>query len=132
MTISSALKEWLSKYDGFELIDTDRLEATPESYGLYKQPTIEEIKYVDGTALRTEFYYFLARENSQLESYRKENHDVLESFERWIENQVEAGNVPKIKNFDEVGITNSFYLQEEDDEESIYQLGIYVTFLKEK
>lgn len=130
MTISDALKIWLSKYSGLEIVETDRLNANPESYGLYKQPTVEEIKYIDGSSLRTDFYYFLARENAQQEIDRRENYDFLEKLEEWIELQLFKDNTPPIEGFEDVGIANSFYLQDETEEEAVYQIGIYVTYLR--
>lgn len=130
MTISDALKSWLSTYPGLELVGTDRLETDPESYGLYKQPTIEEVKYIDGSSLRTEFYYFLARQNAQQEIDRRENYDFLESLEAWVDQQLFKENIPKIDGFEEIGIMNSFYLQDETVEEAVYQIGIYVTYLR--
>ena len=130
MTISDALKSWLSTYPGLELVGTDRLEADPESYGLYKQPTIEEVKYIDGSSLRTEFYYFLARQNAQQEIDRRESYDFLESLEAWVDRQLFEENVPKIDGFEDIGIMNSFYLQDETVEEAVYQIGIYVTYLR--
>lgn len=130
MTISDALKSWLSTYPGLELVGTDRLEADPESYGLYKQPTIEERKYIDGSSLRTEFYYFLARQNAQQEIDRRENYDFLENLETWVDEQLFKENIPKIDGFEEIGIANSFYLQDETVEEAVYQIGIYVTYLR--
>ena len=59
MTISKAIQTWLSNYDRLQFVETDRLEADPESYGLYKQPTFEEIAYIDGSALRTDYYLSL-------------------------------------------------------------------------
>lgn len=130
MTISKAIQTWLSNYDRLQFVETDRLEADPESYGLYKQPTFEEIAYIDGSALRTDYYYFVARENAQLQQDREENHSFLEALEEWIESEVEAGNPPKIIGFEEIGIANSFYLQDESEEEAVYQIGIYVTYLR--
>lgn len=130
MTISDALKAWLSKYPGLEIVETDRLSANPESCGLYKQPTVEEVKYIDGSSLRTDFYYFLARENAQQEIDRRENYDFLEKLEEWIDLQLAKENAPKIEGFEDVGIANSFYLQDETEEEAVYQIGIYVTYLR--
>lgn len=130
MTRSDAIKKWLLKFQQIKIIDTDRVGANPENYGLYKQPVLDEVKYIDGSGLRTEYYYFLARENAQQEIDRRENYDLLEGLEVWIDTQVAKGNTPEIEGFEEIGIANSFYLQEETEEEAVYQIGIYVSYLR--
>ena len=61
MTIGEGLIQWLYGFGDIEaedLIQTDRLDGTEGSYGLYRQPTREETVFIDGSRDVSCFVFF--------------------------------------------------------------------------
>lgn len=138
MTISAAVVEWLRGYDGgFELTDmisTDQLEATPESYGVFKAPGESVREFVDGSRDVTVNYLFLARQPSQTDGLRKDAHEWLEGLERWIRAQSMRRKLPVLDNGRDcvaVSVANSYAAEEQTDSEIVYQLTLAITYFEE-
>nr|DAN70022.1 MAG TPA: Minor capsid protein from bacteriophage [Caudoviricetes sp.] len=112
--------------------DTDRLRAEAESLGIYKQPTNETVDYIDGSTLCTDYFYIVARQEAQEESDRVSNQEFLEQFEQWIAEQNYKSNYPQGHNIEEISVANSFYMQETDGEQAVYQISVGVTYRKER
>lgn len=112
--------------------DTDRLRAEAESLGIYKQPTNETVDYIDGSTLCTDYYYIVARQEAQEERDRVSNQEFLEQFEQWIAEQNYKSNYPQGYNIEEILVANSFYMQETDGEQAVYQISVGVTYRKER
>jgi hypothetical protein len=112
--------------------DTDRLRAEAESLGIYKQPTNETVDYIDGSTLCTDYFYIVARQEAQEERDRVSNQEFLEQFEQWIEEQNYKSNYPQGHNIEEISVANSFYMQETDGEQAVYQISVGVTYRKER
>ena len=112
--------------------DTDRLRAEAESLGIYKQPTNETVDYIDGSTLCTDYFYIVARQEAQEERDRVSNQEFLEQFEQWIAEQNYKSNYPQGHNIEEISVANSFYMQETDGEQAIYQISVGVTYRKER
>lgn len=112
--------------------DTDRLRAEAESLGIYKQPTNETVDYIDGSTLCTDFFYIVARQEAQEERDRVSNQEFLEQFEQWIAEQNYKSNYPQGYNIEEISVANSFYMQETDGEQAVYQISVGVTYRKER
>lgn len=119
----------LSLCDDF---DTDRLRAEAESLGIYKQPTNETVDYIDGSTLCTDYFYIVARQEAQEERDRVSNQEFLEQFEQWIAEQNYKSNYPQGHNIEEISVANSFYMQETDGEQAVYQISVGVTYRKER
>lgn len=120
---------------GFALcddFDTDRLRAEAESLGIYKQPTNETVDYIDGSTLCTDYFYIVARQEAQEERDRVSNQEFLEQFEQWIEEQNYKSNYPQGHNIEEILVASSFYMQETDGEQAVYQISVGVTYRKER
>lgn len=111
--------------------DTDRLRAEAESLGIYKQPTNETVDYIDGSTLCTDYFYIVARQEAQEERDRVSNQEFLEQFEQWIAEQNYKSNYPQGHNIEEISVANSFYMQETDGEQAVYQISVGVTYRKE-
>lgn len=135
MTLTKAISEWLQS-SGILTVDddvsTDWLAAAAESYGLYKQPSNMVTTYIDGDELRTEYYFFLTRQSAQQEIDRRENQEFLEAIEDWVDDKNFHGNYPNIPGIESVEITNSFYMQETEGEEAVYQISIGITYTKKR
>nr|DAW31465.1 MAG TPA: Minor capsid protein from bacteriophage [Caudoviricetes sp.]DAX90653.1 MAG TPA: Minor capsid protein from bacteriophage [Caudoviricetes sp.] len=112
--------------------DTDRLRAEAESLGIYKQPTNETVDYIDGSTLCTDYFYIVARQEAQEERDRVSNQEFLEQFEQWIAEQNYKSNYPQGYNIEEISVANSFYMQETDGEQAVYQISVGVTYRKER
>lgn len=134
MTNSELIKKWLGTCDLIEIIDidTDRLEAQAESMGIYKQATRDVAEYIDGSKLISEYYYFLTRQAAQLESERIDSQEFLAELESWVEENEFEGNYPEIPGIEDVFITNGFYMIDAEMDESVYQVSIGITYLKER
>lgn len=137
MTIPQAIKQWLYKNPSIEIderIDTEILDSQAIAYALSKNPTNTKEVFVDGSELRTEYYTFFARQNSQLETERIDNDKFLEDLENWIFERNFEGDLPVLDNkryCDSVEISQGYYLFENDENESVYSLTIQITYRKE-
>lgn len=133
-TVSEALKAWLKTCPIASVVDvdTDRLEAQAEACGIYKQANRVVVDYVDGSKLITEYYYFLTRQATDLESDRVGNQEFLENLEHWIDDQNEIGALPNYDGVETVEITNGFYMQESEEDEAVYQVSLGITYLRER
>lgn len=112
--------------------DTDRLRAEAESLGIYKQPTNETVDYIDGSTLCTDYFYIVARQEAQEERDRVSNQEFLEQFEQWIAEQNYKSNYPQGHKIEDISVANSFYMQETDGEQAVYQISVGVAYRKER
>lgn len=134
MTVSEALKNWLRGCDCVEIVDvdTDRLEANAESLGLYKQAQRETTAFLDGSAEITEYYYFLARWPTTLESERVNSQTIMSNLESWIEDKNLGNELPEVPGVERVFVANGFYMLEAESDDAVYQVSIGITYLKER
>lgn len=134
MTVSEALKNWMRGCDCVEIVDvdTDRLEANAESLGLYKQAQRETTAFLDGSAEITEYYYFLARWPTTLESERVNSQTIMSNLESWIEDKNMDDELPEVPGVERVFVANGFYMLEAESDEAVYQVSIGITYLKER
>lgn len=128
-TVSDAIITWL-KTNNISKIDTDRQSANTMEYALIKEPTVNEKRYVSGKVIRTEYYQFSARLDSQTDYDRRENGSWFEDLEKWIAEQDASGNFPVIQNADvsKIRVTSSFCLGATQDNNSIYSITIEITY----
>lgn len=137
MTVSEAIKQWLYGFPKItidERIETELLGSQAVSYALSRTPQNVIETYVDGSQQRTEYYMLFARQSTQLEAERVSNDKLLEELESWIEEKNLNGEYPTIdekRKVDEIGISSSFYIYSQDEEESIYSLTIMIKYRKE-
>ena len=134
MTVSEAIKNWLRGCDCVEIVDmdTDRLEANAESLGLYKQAQRETTAFLDGSAEVTEYYYFLARWPTTLESERVNSQTIMSNLESWIEDKNLGNELPEVPGVERVFVANGFYMLEAESDDAVYQVSIGITYLKER
>lgn len=137
MTVSEAIKQWLYGFPKItidERIETELLGSQAVSYAISRTPQNVIETYVDGSQQRTEYYMLFARQSTQLEAERVSNDKLLEELESWIEEKNLNGEYPTIdekRKVDEIGISSSFYIYSQEEEESIYSLTIMIKYRKE-
>ena len=137
MTVSKALIQWLYGYGNIQIderIETDVLAQQAISYALYKEPSTIVDTYIDGSQMRTEYYTFLARRNTQIEAERQDNNVFLEELGEWIDEKNLNGELPQIdgnKYCDEVSVSSGLYLYTNEDSQATYALTIQIKYRKE-
>ena len=137
MTVSKALIQWLYGYGNIridERIETDVLAQQAISYALYKEPNAIVDAYIDGSQMRTEYYTFLARRNTQIESERQDNNAFLEELENWIDEKNLNGELPQLdgnRYCEDVSVSSGLYLYTNEDNQAVYALTIQIKYRKE-
>lgn len=132
VTKSEKIKTWLSGCGSLHVqdIDTDRLEDGAHRIGVYKQAQRDVTEFVDGSKVVNEYYYFLLREDAQLEHDRKLSNNLMAALEDWIEKQDRIGNLPDVEGIESVFIANGYYLIDIENDDSVYQVSIGITYHK--
>lgn len=134
MTVSQALVTWLYTQGTISIadnIDTDQLAASASAYGLYKSPQVDIKQFINGDRDITAHYQFLVRQRSIQDTSRQNNQQWLENLERWVFEQNKARNLPALgsnRTCNSVRIANSFFAQETDEREAVYQLVIAINY----
>lgn len=137
MTVSKALIQWLYGYGNIQIderIETDVLAQQAISYALYKEPNAIVDTYIDSSQMRTEYYTFLARRNTQIESERQDNNVFLEELENWIDEKNLNGELPQLdgnRYCDDVSVSSGLYLYTNEDSQAVYALTIQIKYRKE-
>ena len=137
MTVSKALIQWLYGYGNIQIderIETDVLAQQAISYALYKEPHAIVDTYIDGSQMRTEYYTFLARRNTQIEAERQDNNVFLEELGEWIDEKNLKGDLPPLdgnKYCEYVSVSSGLYLYTNEDSQAVYALTIQIKYRKE-
>lgn len=132
VTKSEKIKTWLSGCSFLRVwdIDTDRVEEGAEHIGVYKQAQRDVTEFVDGSKVVNEYYYFLLREDAQLEHDRKLSNNLMAVLEDWIEEQDRIGNLPDVEGIESVFIANGYYMIDIENDDAVYQISIGITYHK--
>ena len=138
MTISQSVIKWLETFEPKEFwqmkgISTDIQPAKVKSYSLVKEPIINKKTSISGKVTATEHYTLMARLDSQVDSDRIDNGGWGTALEEWVEEKNKKKDLPKIEGVitRSVAVTTPFYLGKSDAQESVYQLTISITYMKE-
>lgn len=139
MTITQSVIEWLAGFDGGveveEGMNTDMLAANAEAYGLFRTPGDVVTNFVHGGRDVTTYLNLIVRQPSQTESMRRSNQAWMEQLERWVRAQSMLRSLPALDDGREcyaVAIANSFYMQEQTETESVYQIAIAVHYTERR
>lgn len=139
MTVGESLIKWLYGFDGFEkddLIETDQLQGETGSYGLYKQPTTNELPFIDGSRQVAEYYYLLTRQSAKANDSRVNNLAWMESLEQWARSQNLKRALPALdggRRCNSVGIGVSAYMSStEVTGTAEYQVSITINYTEGK
>lgn len=137
-TVSEAVISWLGGYPGIgnlETVNTDQVDPEATSLGLLKAPGTRYQSFVDGSRDVISYYIFRARRPSQENDFRVESQEFLEDLERWVWQQNMLRNLPVLSTGAcyAVQIDQASYLLEVTDTgDSVYQLGIEVSYSEPK
>lgn len=134
MTISAYIVNLLKEYEGIE-IDTNHVADGSDQYGLFKSPSRDIKEFNDGTYQITEYYQFLARQSGVSRSERKEADEWLEELAYWIDDLTYMYRLPaldKNRKVTGISITGSPYPMEADDKESMFQILLSITYVRER
>ena len=85
--------------------------------------------------MRTEYYTFLARRNTQIEAERQDNNSFLEELGEWIDEKNLNGELPQLdgnKYCDDVSVSSGLYLYTNEDSQAVYALTIQIKYRKQK
>lgn len=128
-SIIKGLSDWIDTCPVVEVVDVLQTEMGEE--GLYKQPTIETVKHIDGSEQRTEHWYILFMRSSKLRKARLSDAEVLEQFEDWVIAQDLEENYPDIGHeVLEIGSSDGYYMTERDKDVAVYQATITLKYLR--
>lgn len=134
MTISKYIADLLEKNKEIS-IETNHIKDGSDKYGLFKSPSRDKRELIDGSYEITEHYQFIARQNTNSESERKEADEWLEDLAYWADDLghvyefPELDNNRRVKNF---SITGNPYPMEADDKKTLYQMALSITYERER
>ena len=134
MTISKYIAELLEKNKEIS-IETNHVKDGSDKYGLFKSPSRDVRELIDGSYEITEHYQFMARQNSNSESERKEIDEWLEDLAYWADDLGHVYKFPSIdknRNVTGLSITGSPYPMEADSKETLYQMALSITYERER
>lgn len=134
MTISAYIVNLLKHYDGIE-IDTNHMSDGSDQYGLFKSPSRDIKEFNDSSYQITEYYQFLARQSGVSRSERKEADEWLEDLAYWIDDFPYNYSFPALDKKREVvgvSITGSPYPMEADNDDTLYQIMLSITYIRER
>ncbi len=138
-TVSESVIEWLKifnpkEYWKMKRIETGILPADVDSYALVKEPIVNKMTSISGKVTATEHYTLHARLTSQNNTDRIDNGAFGELLEAWVYEQKQSRNYPLIESgkVKSVDVTTPFYVGKTETNNSVYQLTISITYVKEK
>ncbi len=137
MTVSKAIITWLKEFNPSEefwkmqKINTD-LMHTDVDYVLVKEPVQNVKTFISGTKIITEHYQFRARLDSFTDNDSVDNGAWLEELTKWINTQNKQKVFPKLDSGEVqgIGIASPFYMGKAEDKKAIYQLTIFIRYMK--
>lgn len=142
MNIIEALRQWLSDSPVFaaQRLDIDCLASDPESYSIDSVPSERIVKrYCDGATVRRQLFTVSSRAPyGQDLSQQRENIELFEELESWIDDQEELGVLPPLgerRRARSVKVLSSAYpIEVEDGDQAStarYQIQLELIYLQE-
>lgn len=134
MTVSKYIVDLLKNYDGIE-IDTNHVPDGSDKYGLFKSPSRGIKDFNDSSYEITEYYQFLARQKTVSNSERKEADEWLEDLTYWVDDLVVDYQLPALdkgRTVTGLSITGCPYPLETENKDTMYQLSLSITYLRER
>lgn len=134
MTISKYIVDLLENYESLE-IDVGHIPDGADQYGLFKSPARNVEQFTDGSCQITEHYLFYARQTTLSGAERKEADEWLENLTYWVDDLPFYYELPELdgnRTVQELSITGCPCQMEADDKETLYQLTLSITYLRER
>lgn len=137
MTVAGAIIKWLKTFNSEEYwqmkhIDTDLMHGDVE-YSVIKEPVKNVKTYLSGKKVITEHYMIAARLPSTTNDDCVDNNGFGSALEEWVENQNSNKNLPVIDGAttQKVTVTTPFCICRTETNNSIYQMTVGITYVKE-
>lgn len=137
MTVSEAIIEWLKTFNPVEYwkmkhIDTGLMHGDVD-YALIKEPVRNVKTYLSGTKVITEHYQIAARLPTNTNSDCVDNNGFCEALEHWVEEQNRNRVLPEIPDakVEKAEVTTPFYGWRTETNNSVYQMTVGITYVKE-
>lgn len=130
MTISKYIADLLELNKEIS-IETNHIKDGSDKYGLFKSPSRDVKELIDGSCEITEHYQFVARQETNSESERKETDEWLEDLAYWADDLGHIYKFPEIDGNRRVtgfSITGNPYPMEADSRETLYQMALSITY----
>ena len=131
MTISKYISEFIKQYSDI-VIDTNHVHDGSDQYGLFKSATRQVARNIDGSMKITEYYQFLATQDSVSESERKEADEWLEDLCYWVDDYPykhdEYPSLDGSRLVTNIEISGSPIPYTDIDETITYQLTLLITY----
>lgn len=130
MTISKYVADFLKLYDNIK-IDTNHVQDGSDKYGLFKSPSRDFSRMIDGSGNITEYYEFFAFQKSISEAERIEDDEWLENFTYWVDDYPLEYDYPPLDGDREVTsieVTGSPTPFSDDDKGIMYQLSLKISY----
>jgi hypothetical protein len=135
VTISKYISNFISKHLEDVSIDTNHLADGSDKYGLFKSPTRDIDRFVDGSCEITEHYQFFAKQSGISEIDRKDSDEFLEDLTYWMDDYPLKFGYPEIdggREVTDISITgNPYSMDVENDNDVIYQITLSITYTRE-
>jgi len=134
MTISKYIIDLLKLHKGIE-VDTEHVSDGSDQYGLFKSPTRDTREYIGGSYEITEHYQFLARQRANSREERKEADEWIEELAYWADDFSFNYEFPPIdgkRSVTGLSITGNPYPMESDNRDSLYQMSLSITYIRER
>ena len=134
MTISAYIVDLLKEYEGIE-IDMNHMPDGSDKYGLFKSPSRNIKDFMDGSYEITEFYQFSARQTTLSKTERKEVDEWLEDLAYWADDfsyNYQFPDIDKNRKVTGFSITGNPYPMVADDKETMYEMSLSITYIRER
>lgn len=136
MTVSESIIQWLRTFDldayrKLTQIDTDLMHGDVD-YALVKEPVIIVKRWLSGAEVHKDHYQIRARLDTMTNDDCIENGAWLEALTDWIHQQDNDGNYPVLERAEvrQIGVSTPFYMGATSDGKAIYQMTIYIEYMK--
>ena len=136
MTISGAIIKWLKDFNPTEYWQMDKINTdlmhNDVDYVLVKEPIRNVKRFISGTEIITEHYQLRARLDSINDNDSVDNGAWLEALTEWINAKNQEKNYPTLDDgkVQEIGIASPFYMGKSEDKKAIYQLTVFIRYMK--
>ena len=133
MTISKYVSDFLKTYEEID-IDTNHVQDGSDKYGLFKSPSRDFVRRVDGSAQITEYFQFFAAQKSIAESERKEDDEWLEAITYWLDDFQIIYEYPELdggRRVLDIKVTGSPTPFTDDNKRIVYQMLLSITYERE-
>ena len=132
MSIIGTLRNYLSEYQGVDLVLTDMTRGNG-SYALSQSASGALKLDILGNVTYQNSYIFLMKESAQAEADRQDNYDFLEGFCEWLEERTENKDLPALAapyRSVSIEVSNVSLMEVDDNGDATYQVQIQFVYQK--